>query len=116
MPQVTGSERVQAALKAKLLAMKLDKDPSVVVGYTAAYALPVHERTDVYHANGQAKFLEEPFRTLPLGDLVLRAMKAGASLEQALLIAGLRLQREAMILTPVDTGNLKGSAFTELEK
>ena len=35
----------------------------VTVGYTQAYALPVHERTYVNHPIGQAKFLEQPLRT-----------------------------------------------------
>jgi len=30
-----------------------------VVRFTAEYALPVHERTEVNHPNGQAKFLED---------------------------------------------------------
>jgi len=30
-----------------------------VVTFTAEYALPVHERVEVSHANGEAKFLEK---------------------------------------------------------
>lgn len=39
-------------------------DTTVVVYYTQAYAVYVHERTDLRHKPGkQAKFLEEPART-----------------------------------------------------
>ena len=38
------------------------------------------------------------------------------SLEKGLVLAGLRLQRDSQKLVPVDTGNLKGSAFTRLDK
>ena len=34
---------------------------------------------------------------------------------QALLAAGLRLQRESQARVPVDSGNLKASAYTRLE-
>lgn len=45
---------------------------AVVVGYEKHdenttgdyYAVPVHERTHVHHDNGQAKFLEEPFKRM----------------------------------------------------
>lgn len=66
---------------------------------------------------GQAKFLEQPFREMQ-GELlrVIRdAARGGAPLIKALLMAGLRLQRAAQLLVPVDTGNLKGSAFVERE-
>lgn len=91
---------------------------SVVVGYTQNYALAVHERTWVYHPNGQAKFLEEPFRSLApeMKALIAEDMKGGMTMEQALLRQGLRLQRESQELVPVDTGALKGSAFTRVER
>jgi hypothetical protein len=36
------------------------RDPKVVVGYGTDYALPVHERTEVHHPVGKAKFLIDP--------------------------------------------------------
>ena len=65
----------------------------------------------------QWKFLEQPARELKgeMALIVVRAVKAGVPLVKALLIAGLRLQRESQKLVPVDTGNLRGSAFTEKE-
>ncbi len=38
-----------------------DEKPKVLLGFGAEYALAVHERTEVHHANGtQAKFLSAP--------------------------------------------------------
>lgn len=103
----------------------------VVVGYTAAYAVFVHEapmtlkgekrptKGKFWDPQGRAqnKFLEQPARTMQreLGTIIGTIMrKRGAKLPQALLVAGLRLQRESQLLVPVDTGNLKASAFTRL--
>lgn len=65
----------------------------------------------------QAKFLEAPAREFAneLGEIAAEAAKKGASYAHCLLLPALRLQREAMQLVPVDTGNLKASAFTRLE-
>ena len=68
---------------------------------------------------GQPKFLEQPARELSnngeLARLVFGAVKQGVGLVKALIVAGQRLQREAQELVPVDTSNLKGSAFTAKE-
>lgn len=40
-------------------AVVLDDDSAYVV-YDTPYAVPVHERLEVFHPHGQAKFLEEP--------------------------------------------------------
>lgn len=87
---------------------------SVTVGYTQSYAVYVHENLEAKHPVGQAKFLEQPAREMAeeLGDIIARAMQRGAAMLQALYMAGLRLQRESQKLVPVDTGALKGSAFT----
>lgn len=56
-------------------------EDSVTIEYTAPYALEVHERTDVHHAVGEAKFLEKavdkhrPTFTEDVGELALRNMK-----------------------------------------
>lgn len=91
---------------------------SVKVGYAASYAIYVHEDLEAYHKTGEAKYLERPMRELGLQlfQVVLKAMQGGATPEQALLMAGLRLQRESQMLVPVDTGNLRGSAYTVAEK
>lgn len=91
---------------------------AVAVGYTAQYAIFVHEDLEAKHTVGQAKYLEQPARTLrnSLVYIVLSVLKAGKTMALALLTAGLRLQRESQKLVPVDTGNLKNSAFTKLVK
>ena len=67
--------------------------------------------------NQQAKFLETPARKMQgeLGAIIKNAVKNGAPLTKAMLMAGMRLQRASQKIVPVDTGNLKGSAFTKLE-
>ena len=107
--------------------------PKVIVGYTAAYAIYVHENLEMKlkgkprpkkrgkywdpQGRAQAKFLEQPANELQpeLGRIIETAMRNGATMPQALLMAGLRLQRESQQLVPVDTGNLKASAFTRKE-
>ena len=39
---------------------KFGRDTECRVGYGTRYAVYVHERTDVRHTNGEAKFLEKP--------------------------------------------------------
>jgi hypothetical protein len=129
-----GFDKVQALLIK--LANKYGDDPkvSVIVGYTAAYAVHVHENIEMKwkglprqkphkgnywdpQGRGQAKFLEQPARELKreFSKIIVGACSNGAKLHQALMMAGLRLQRESQQLVPVDTGNLKASAFTRRE-
>ena len=135
MPQITGISAVRKALRKHGEKLGLVGNPSVIVGYTANYALHVHENIEMKwkglprvapskgnywdgsRGPGQAKFLEQPARelTTEFDRIVFEAMRGGATLLQALYLAGLRLQRESMLLVPVDTGNLKASAFTRKE-
>ncbi len=119
-------------------------DVGVIVGYTASYALYVHEspgtlkgqprgakkgskkgtyRGHYWDPQGRAipKFLEKPFREkqAELIDIIFRTTKAlgiakGNGLDRGLMLAGLNLQRASQELVPVDLGNLKSSAFTRL--
>lgn len=111
---IKGVAQVQAALKLRGAAYASKR---VVVGYTANYAVYVHEDLEAYHPNGQAKYLEEPVRLLSaeLGYIVHQALLRGHTLEEALLEAGLRLQAASQALVPVLTGNLRASAFTAVE-
>jgi hypothetical protein len=139
-------ERLRSVLRAleKLERESMRKNTGdVIVGFSASYALHVHEapmklkgklrgakkgsKRGTYRgkfwdpqATARNKFLEEPARTKQreMAARVLevaRRRKSKMSLTQALLIAGLYLQREAQKLVPVETGNLKASAFTEKE-
>lgn len=135
MAKIEGLSNLITELRRKKEWARDTGDVSVSVGFTAHYAIYVHEavgmvlrglprrppRTGNYWdpaGRGQAKFLEQPFRELApvFKDIVVRLLDQGRTLEEALLMCGLRLQREAMLLVPVETGNLKASAFTRVEK
>jgi hypothetical protein len=115
---VTGANKLQKKLLGMAKESKALDNLAAVVGYTAGYALSVHENVEQLHANGQAKFLETPARQMrkEIARIVRTAKLKGMSTGQCLLLGGLKLQRESQLLVPVDTGNLKGSAFTALEK
>jgi len=100
---------------------KKASETAVEVGFTANYAIYVHEATGTtFRAPGtNAKFLEKPAREQ--GPTLLKEVSkltatGKVSMEQALLRAGLKLQRLAMKQTPIDTGNLRASAFTRKSK
>lgn len=116
MANVLGVTKVLSAFK-RLERKFGPSKVSVIVGYTQNYAVPVHENLEAHHPIGQAKYLEQPARELAgeIGNITKRAVRGGATLEQGLLLGGLRLQRESQKLVPVDTGALKNSAFTKKE-
>ena len=95
------------------------KKGSVVVGYTANYAISVHEMINAsfQRPGAQAKFLEKPFREMKqrLVKQIETDLEAGMPMDQALFRAGLVLQRASQDIVPVDTGNLRASAFTRIE-
>lgn len=127
--KISGVQKVIGKLQARAKAAGRS-NVTVAVGFAASYALFVHEKVGMKLAGqprssgrgfywdpqgqAQAKFLEEPARTLqPEFRRILKMnMARGVTLSQALLIIGLRLQREAQLKVPVDTGMLKASAFT----
>jgi hypothetical protein len=115
MAKIEGIRRVQQALQAKL--KKFGRKTTVVVGYTKNYAIFVHEINKNYRV-GQWKYLETPARekASEIAEVVRETVQATGSLEAGLLVGGMRLQRESQKLCPVRTGDLKGSAFTEVEK
>ena len=90
--------------------------PTIVVGYSQSYALEVHERTDVNHRVGQAKYLEEAARVNEPNVKNMIRKARNEKLADTLLKAGLLIQRESQLLVPVDTSALKASAFTTVEE
>ncbi|MFA5056495.1 MAG: hypothetical protein WC485_00140 [Opitutaceae bacterium] len=120
--KVEGVERLKRALQ-QAASRYFDspnavKGTSVIVGYTAAYALHVHERNAAHKPGKQWKYLEQPARELATNELpaiVTEAVANGSTMQQALYLAGLRIQRASQAIVPVDTGNLRGSAFTRKE-
>lgn len=140
MATITGADKLIAELRRRAAAALKDARVAVMVGYTANYALFVHENMEIHppgmlHAGeprgkgrgfvwdpqgrAQPKFLENPMREMVGNGRLHRAAAAviakGGTIAQGLLAAGLLLQRESQLRVPVDTGNLKASAFTRLE-
>jgi len=136
MAKIEGVRKLQAEFKNLIAEAKAKKNakPSVIVGYTAAYAVYVHENIEMKgkgqprpkkkgggsggsywdpQGRAQSKFLETPARTLQpeLAKIIRDVTRSTGSLQEALEVAGLRLQRESQRLVPVDSGNLKASAF-----
>lgn len=113
MPKISGVDN----LTTKLRSRKQKKSSSVVVGYSQNYAIYVHERLDVNHDVGKAKYLEDPLRNNQ--DLITNQIKKNFQkhndLEAAVFTGGLLLQSLSQSEVPVDTGALKSSAFTEKE-
>lgn len=112
------ADSVLNKLKLKVAkAVKSGNRASVVVGYTQNYALAVHEILDRRHPVGKALYLTDPFNDMKsiVGKLVQAYMKQGKTLREALLLVGLELQSQSQEEVPVDTGALKGSAFTREE-
>lgn len=121
--QIKGVDRVimklQQELQKKLDSPNKVSGRSAITGYTAAYAVPVHERPgkpDPETKRGP-KYLEGPARenAKAIGITVRTAVQKGVSLEKSMVLGLLLLQRESQKVVPVDTGNLRGSAFTKFE-
>ena len=114
---VSGVKKLVSQLRARAAKARTDFGARVAVGYSASYAARVHEDLEAYHRTGQAKFLEQPARTLTkkLSAVVVEQLARKRTFGQAALTAGLLLQRESQKLCPVNTGHLRSSAFTRLE-
>ena len=126
MADIKGVKAVGQALNR--LSKKAGKSRvSVIVGYTANYATAVHENAKMEArrrlrkksaGRQQWKFLEQPAREFQddLAKIVTIIFEKTGNMKLALVAAAMRLQAESQKIVPVDTGNLKGSAFTEVEK
>jgi hypothetical protein len=89
---------------------------AAVVGYTAAYALRLHEDRKARHRVGRAGYLLDVLHenVATYADIVKRILMSGGTMGQACYYAGLQLQRDSMQNCPVDTGHCRSTAFTEL--
>lgn len=107
---VSGDKKLVAQLEVQKKA-KGRKKCAGTVGYSAPYALPVHENLSAFHPNGQAKYLEQPARdnAKKYEKIVQQVMKQGMTVEQAVYTALLELQRDSMQLVPVRTGFLRST-------
>lgn len=130
--RVYGTKKLQAVLSAKMREMQKTAASRVVVGYSAPYAMYVHEAVGMvlqglprpsgignyWDPNGQAKFLEEPTRLYAkdMGAFICRLMRQRSTLLLALLKAGQILLRESKKLVPVEYGDLKASGYVRIEE
>lgn len=116
MAEVTGYQRVIDGLAQRRQLAAADARLKLIVGYKAEYAVYVHENLQANHPIGRAKFLEEPQRTEQptMLNIIATDLGAGKTWRQALLRAGLHLQRTSQKLTPLDTGFLRNSAYTDV--
>lgn len=114
--ETVGMERLKAALTARKLTARRDSNLRLEVGFSAEYAIYVHEDLTAFHPVGQAKYLEQPLRqNRPVYAKIVRdEMRRGRSLRQAMRTAGFALLRDAKELVPVDTGFLKSSGFVRV--
>lgn len=94
------------------------KHVRVDVGYTAPYAVYVHEDLEASHPNGgQAKYLEQPARTLAkdMMDIIVTSVQNRNGLEEGCRRAGNLLLSTSRALVPVDTGRLRDSGYVKTE-
>lgn len=115
--RIEGLDKLKRRLEKMYKEAKAAQGATVQVGFTQRYAIYVHEDLDAYHKVGQAKYLEAPARRLSgeLARIIREAYAKSKNMVKSLLLAGFRLQREAQLLTPVDTSALKASAYTSEE-
>lgn len=111
--KIEGDDKVQARFRKMRQRGKIVR---LVVGYSTTYAIYVHENLEVFHANGQAKYLEQPARTesRTMTGIIRKAMESGRTLAQSLQLAGVHLLNMSRPLVPVDTGRLKASGFVKI--
>lgn len=108
-------DKVIAALEG--LSRNAAKSAKVQVGYTARYAVYVHEDLETTHKNGEAKFLEKAARKVAprMRGIVAKYVKQKKGLLNGLKEAGDLLLAESNKKVPVDTGWLKSSGFVLVE-
>jgi hypothetical protein len=117
MAKWTGIEQSITALNRKKARLKPSQADGYTVGFSAPYALYVHEDLSKVHPVGQAKFLEEPARTkaLDLATTVNQTLRNGKTIDEALLAAANQLLGFAKALVPVDTGFLRDSGYVNVK-
>lgn len=111
---ITGVDAVTALLKAESRKWLVWTNRSnVEVGYSAYYAVYVHEDLRANHTNGQAKFLEDAVKFFG-SDLVLQVeneVRKGTSLDLAVFRAAADLLAASKTIVPVRTGFLRDSGY-----
>jgi hypothetical protein len=116
---IEGVKELQARLRNLAKESQKHDTSAVSVGYTAPYAIYVHEDLTAHHEPGKkAKFLSGPARRLAreLGELVAAKKRKGATMLEAHIAAARRLLEESRIEVPVDTSFLQKSWFIRNDK
>lgn len=111
---IDGMQKFDGVMK-QLIDKYASDNEDVIVGYTQNYAVYVHEDMKARHKEGKtAKYLEKAVKIVQplINGILLQVMNAGKSITQGMLLVGLRIQRESMMIVPIDTGALRASAFT----
>lgn len=114
--EIVGLEKVVQEMRARTRKLQTT---SLVVGYSAPYALRVHEDLAMRHPRGgQAKFLEQPMReySVQIAQVVRDEVAKGSELPRALEEGGLFLLEKSIPLVPVDTGFLRDSWYVRIDK
>ena len=114
--KVEGTDELNAELS-KLKSAYGKSNKAAVVSFGTNYGVYVHENMNVHHEVGEAKFLENAVKAnIPAVSGVVEKMTSkGMNLSIALFTAASIIQRDAQKRCPVDIGNLKASARTEME-
>jgi hypothetical protein len=133
MATIENLQKVIAALRDRAARSRKEDNVSVVVGYSASYAIFLHEMRNpvtlgkniprpsglgfFWGPNGAPKFLEKPARQFSkeIGQIVRKALQEKKTMSQALLLGGLKLQRESQKLVPIEYNVLRSSAFCKLD-
>lgn len=110
-------DRVMKAFDRRKTSADKDFGGTGSIGYTAPHALPVHERVDIFHPVGNAKYLERPWRENrpKVTKLIELRLQQGFTLRQAMLEALSIIFDESQAQVPVDTGALKASGFMKVD-
>jgi hypothetical protein len=116
MSRIHGMDKVLATITDRERGMRRGAFARAEVGYSAPYAVYVHENLQAYHPVGQAKYLERPAREYAgeIARITREALQKGMSLKEALLEGGRFLLRMSQPLVPVDTGALRASGFVRV--
>jgi hypothetical protein len=106
-----GVEKFVASMRRRAWFFGKQRLTEVHVGFSADYALRVHEDLEMPHKVGQAKFLETAIREM--WDHVVPRVKYllgnGYAMDAAMQAEGSRILARAQELVPVDTGFLRDS-------
>jgi hypothetical protein len=115
--KIDGVPRLLRTLEGLAAKARADAGKRVSVGFSAPYAVFVHEDLTAFHSNGVAKFLETPMRTMhqELAGIVGAEVRGGATLVEAERKAAERLLVASQAIVPVDSGNLRDSGFVSVE-